>query len=113
MWVFPLSLPAVNAILMCPYQAFLYPWYSTIRTLSPSVPLFVWSSGAIAGMNYICLPARFGGKRVDPATAPTPEEPRYTGSIVATAGLPPMYDWEFSPQEMPMIEEEIHAMLSR
>jgi len=86
------------------FDGFQYPWLPTVRTLSPSLKVFVWMNGFSGGLLRACLPDARGGVG-DQLRAPfTPDEwvngkvSECTGQIIRIDGMPVSYDWESWPQ---------------
>ena len=91
------------------HQGLQYALFRSIRAVAPSPPLFVWQSGAAAGIIHYLFPPRLGGASTDFLTDFTPEERKtgrpfkVTGHVINSPGLPPMYDWELHPADIPHI----------
>ncbi|KAI5117421.1 hypothetical protein M0805_004052 [Coniferiporia weirii] len=104
---------AVEAPKLVILDFFMYDSIANVRSVSgTSVPIYAWQSGAVGGGLFLFGPERYGGKgdmaakiaaitAEDEETRKIEEEKIYRGirdELVELPGIPPMYDYEFSPQ---------------
>ncbi|KAI5117423.1 hypothetical protein M0805_004054 [Coniferiporia weirii] len=104
---------AVEAPQLAVLDYFMYDTIADIRSVSgTSVPIYAWQSGGVGGGLFLFGPERYGGNgdmavKIAAITAED-EEIRKTekekiyrrirDELVELPGIPPMYDYEFSPQ---------------
>lgn len=83
---------------------------------STAPPILQWMMGFSAGFVRMCGPADMGGRgdllrSLELRHSLTATKPR--GQLVQIPGLPPMYDWEFFPQDVGIKSELIVAAETR
>ncbi|KAI5117418.1 hypothetical protein M0805_004050, partial [Coniferiporia weirii] len=94
---------------------FLYEAIAKIRSVSgSSVPIYAWQTGAVCGSLFLSGPERYGGNgdmaaKIAAITAEDEETRkkekdniyrRIKDELLELPGIPPMYDYEFSPQTL-------------
>ncbi|KAI5117422.1 hypothetical protein M0805_004053 [Coniferiporia weirii] len=106
---------AIEAPQLVVLDYFMYDSIADIRSVSgTSVPIYAWQSGAVGGGLFLFGPERYGGNgdmaaKIAMITAEDEETRkkekekiyrRIRDELVEFPGIPPMYDYEFSPQIM-------------
>ncbi|KAI5118935.1 hypothetical protein M0805_003759 [Coniferiporia weirii] len=114
-------------------NTFFYEPIANIRSVSgTSVPIYAWQTGAVGGGLFLYGPERYGGKgdmaaKIAAITAKDEETiqkekeklyRRIKEELLEVPGIPPMYDYEFSPQvlafsaDLPGFTQYVHRTLS-
>ncbi|MCJ1248747.1 hypothetical protein MMC30_005966 [Trapelia coarctata] len=85
-------------------------WLLVIKSMDSPPPVLQWMMGFSGGFLRICGPAVMGGRgetlRTSVHTEPSDLK---EGKIIRVVGMPPMYDWEFSPQDLNLQMGNIRA----